>query len=88
VSGLLINKNIGEGRTMTTNSKVMQVNGQEGAVNTDAEKRGYANDTKAKGLFGRMKHLIGKAVTIDEDWIFKSKDWPYMWKHKDTNDEA
>jgi len=66
----------------------MQGMRQEGVVNTDAEKKGHANDTKAKGLFWRMKDLIGKAVIVDEDWIFKSKDWPYLWNHKDTNDKA
>ena len=73
---------------MTTNSKAMQAMGQEGTVNTDAEGVGHANDTKAKGLFWRMKNLIGKVVAVDEEWIFKSKDWPYLWDHKDTNDNA
>ena len=54
----------------------------------DAGSERHANDTKAKGRFGRIKHLIGKVVIVDEDWIFKSKDWPYMWNHKDINDKA
>jgi hypothetical protein len=73
---------------MTTNSKAIQGMGQEETLNTNAERKGLANDTNAKGLLWRMKNLIGKVATVDEDWIFKSKDWPYMWKHKDTNDEA
>ena len=74
---------------MATNSKAMKVMGQEEeVVNMDAESIEHASDTKAKGLFGRMKHLIGKVVTVDEDWIYKSKDWPYLWDHKDPNDKA
>ena len=73
---------------MTTNSKAMKVIGKEEVVNTDAGKAGHANDTKAKGLFCRIKQLVGKVVTVDEDWIFESKDWPYLWDHKDTNGKA
>jgi len=73
---------------MTTNSKAIQVVGQEAVVNTNAEGVGHADDTKAKGLLWRMKHLIGKVITVDEDWMFKSRDWPYLWDHKDTNDKA
>ena len=67
---------------MTTNSKAMQVIEQRGVINMDAGSKRHANDTKARGLSGRMKHLIRKAVIVDEDWIFKSKDWPYLWDKK------
>ena len=73
---------------MTTNSKPIEVVGKEGLVNTNAERIGQADVKKARGLFGRIKHLIGKVAVVDEDWMFKSKDWPYLWNHKDTNNKA
>ena len=33
-----------------------------------------------KLLFARLKELITKVVTIDEDGIFKDPYWPRMWK--------
>ena len=73
---------------MSTRSDTIPVITQEGAVNTDADHRSHTIETKEKGIFCRVKNLIAKVVTVDEDWIFKSKDWPYLWNHKDTDDKA
>ena len=46
----------------------------------------HESDAKAKGgstikrLIGKLREMAGKAVSLDEDWIFKSKDWPYLWR--------
>jgi len=67
---------------MNTNSKAVQIMGRDGKLNTGAGSRRHANYTKVKRLFGRMKDLVGKILIVDEDWIFKSNEWPYMWKKK------
>ena len=30
----------------------------------------------------KLVKAISGVVSIDEDWILKSKDWPYMWRKK------
>ena len=72
---------------MSTRSDTIQVIGQEGAIDTGADQRSHVGETKEKGIFGRIKLLLGKVVTVEEDWILKSKDWPYLWNHKDTDNK-
>jgi hypothetical protein len=55
--------------------------GQEGPVNQEIERGAYAGK-KAKGVIGRIRNLVGRVVTVEEDWMLKSRDWPYMWKRK------
>jgi hypothetical protein len=62
---------------MSANIKAMPVIGHEGTVNTEVQGRRIAGENKKRGLLKRAKYLIGKVVTIDEEWIFKSKEWPY-----------
>jgi len=56
--------------------------GREGTVKQEIERGAYAGGEKARGLIGWVRNLVGRVVTVDEDWIMKSKDWPYMWKKK------
>ena len=67
---------------MSTNSKAVQTMGRDGKTTTGGGIVRHANYAKSKGLFGRMKDLIGKVIAVDEEWIFKSKDWPYLWGKK------
>jgi len=67
---------------MSTNSKAMKAMGRDGTINTDAGSRMNVGDTRRKGFLNKIKHFIGKVVAVDEDWIFKSNEWPYMWKKK------
>ena len=53
---------------------------QDGVTSTDVAPRRHETGTKTGGMLGRLKCAIGRAVTVDEDWIFKSKDWPYLWR--------
>jgi hypothetical protein len=48
----------------------------------EIERGAYTGRKKAKGVIGRIRNLVGRAVTIEEDWMLKSRDWPYMWKKK------
>jgi hypothetical protein len=65
-----------------TESHRVQVIGQEGPVNQEIERGAYAGRNKAKGVIGRIRNLVGRVVTVEEDWMLKSRDWPYMWKKK------
>ena len=51
------------------------------AVSVDSIR--YETATKAKGATVRIKSLIKKLLkvlfSVDDDAIFKSKDWPYLW---------
>jgi len=51
---------------MSSNSKAVQVIGQKGFINRDAESRMIIGYTKNKGLFGRIKYLIGRIITAVE----------------------
>jgi len=67
---------------MSTNSKAIQVARQNGPIGNDTDTEKHADFTNERGVFSKTRHLIGKIVMIDNDWIFKSKDWPYMWPKK------
>jgi len=67
---------------MNTRSDAIHVIGGERAVGTDVDHRRHVGEIKKRGVWSRIKHLIGKVATVDEEWIFKSKDWPYMWTKK------
>jgi len=67
---------------MNTRSDAIPVVGGERAAGNDIDLRRRTGEIKKKGVWGRIKHLIGKVATVDEEWIFKSKDWPYMWTKK------
>ena len=56
--------------------------GREGPVKQEIDRGAYAGEEKARGIIGRVRNLVGRVVTVDEDWIMKSRDWPYMWKKK------
>jgi hypothetical protein len=56
--------------------------GREGPVNQEIERGAYTGREKTIGIIGRIKNLIGRVVTVEEDWMLKSKDWPYMWNKK------
>lgn len=51
-----------------------------------AEHAGYPNATEVKTPGKAIKHLIKRLskafslVDMDADAIFKSKDWPYLWR--------
>ena len=53
---------------------------QDVAASTVTNRRRHETGTKAVSVLGRVRHLVGKVVSVDEDWISKSKDWPYMWR--------
>ena len=43
----------------------------------------YESTVKAKGAADGIKYLVRnfvKALSMDGDGIFKSKDWPYLWR--------
>lgn len=65
-----------------TESRRVQGIGREGPVNQELERGGYVDGKKAKGVIGRVRNMVGRVVIVDQDWIMKSKDWPYMWKKK------
>lgn len=60
---------------------IVEVGYQE-AVNMGLTYKTPGKSKRARTLFGGVKHLIGKMVSIDEDWVLKSKDWPYLWTKK------
>ena len=35
-----------------------------------------------RGSMARVRQAVSRVVTVDEDAIFKSKDWPHMWPKK------
>jgi len=37
---------------------------------------------KSKRRVKRLTKALSQVVSIDEDAIFKSKDWPYFWPKK------
>ncbi len=47
---------------------------------------GHRSGRKAKSVaVNKVKYFIGKigkVVSIDENAILKSKDWPYLWPKK------
>jgi hypothetical protein len=57
-------------------------------MSTHADHSGQGETAKAlekvsiKHLLEKLKRAVSKVVTIDEDAIFKSKDWPYLWPKK------
>ena len=57
-------------------------------MNSDSSYIDQKIDVKAKGgtainrFIGRFMKKVSEVVTIDEDAIFKSKDWPYFWSKK------
>lgn len=64
---------------MSTNTKAMPVIGHDVANNTKAGRNKTATENRR---FRRIKHFIEKIVVVDEEWVFKSKEWPYMWTKK------
>jgi len=44
-----------------------------------AVRQGWA---KIKHAFEQLIKAISKVVSVDEDAIFKSRDWPYLWPKK------
>ena len=58
--------------------------GYDEAINIDLTHKVPESSTKAPKhkIFSGIKHLIGKMVAIDEDWVLKSKNWPYLWTKK------
>jgi len=56
--------------------------GREETVNVDLTYKAQESGTKMRKMLCRFKHILGKVVTADEDWIFKSKDWPCLWTRK------
>jgi len=50
-----------------------------GSMIGDVVRPRHENGTMVKSVLCKIKHLIGKVASVDEDWIFKSKDWPYLW---------
>ena len=56
--------------------------GYDEAINIGLSRKTHRRSTKAHNIFGGVKQLIGKMVSVDEDWVFKSKDWPYLWTKK------
>ena len=67
---------------MGTNSKTMPVIGREEVISPEVDLKRHISEKKGLGLIARVRNLIGRVVTVDEDWMLKSKDWPYMWKKK------
>ena len=57
----------------------MKINVDDCAV----DRTQYESTVKAKGAANGIKHLVRKfvkALSMDGDGIFKSKDWPYLWR--------
>ena len=70
---------------MATKDHKLRNVGWEGEMSTDVAGTRYRSGVKGKGGTTRMKRLIealGRVVSIDEDAIFKSKEWPHMWRKK------
>jgi hypothetical protein len=65
-----------------TESHRVQGIGREGPVNQEIERGAYVGGKKAMGVIGRIKNLVGRVITVEEDWMLKSRDWPYMWDKK------
>jgi len=52
------------------------------AINIDLTHKARESGAKRRDLLHGIKRLFGKVITVDEDWIFESKDWPYLYKKK------
>lgn len=51
-------------------------------VVTDKRYESDGRLTRSGGIrccLGKLVKVISRVVSIDEDVVFKSKDWPYLW---------
>lgn len=56
--------------------------GYDEAINIGLSSKAPRRNIKAHNILGGIKHLIGQIISVDEDWVMKSKDWPYLWTKK------
>ncbi|MFC2035616.1 hypothetical protein ACFLUJ_05780 [Chloroflexota bacterium] len=66
----------------TSGLAIKEEPGRQETTNIDLTYRVPEKGTKGVNMLGRIKNILGRVVTVDEEWIFKSRDWPYLWTKK------